>query len=113
MHTIDLADGCYDLVVHSDTLEHLDDPVRALRECRRVLSRAGALCFTIPIVPGRFTRRRDGLPPSYHGTQSSPEFLVISEYGSDFWPQVLDAGFSQLRIEGAYWPTTVALIAER
>ena len=39
----------FDLVVHSYTLEHVDNPVAALSECRRVLlpggaSRKGKIC---------------------------------------------------------------------
>ena len=67
MNMSGIASGTYDLVVHSDTLEHVPDPVLALRECRRVLRPGGACCFTVPIVVGRLTRSRQGLPPSYHG----------------------------------------------
>jgi len=41
-----------DLIVHSDTLEHVDDPVAALTECRRIATPSGACCFTIPIIAG-------------------------------------------------------------
>src|SRR5262249_28395524 len=40
--------GSFDLVIHSDTLEHVADPVTALGECRRVLAPGGACLFTIP-----------------------------------------------------------------
>ena len=56
MNMSGMASGTYDLVVHSDTLEHVPDPVRALQECRRVLRPLGACCFTVPIVVGRLTR---------------------------------------------------------
>jgi SAM-dependent methyltransferase len=112
MQQMDIPDASFDLVVHSDTLEHVADPVKALTECRRVLSSQGALLFTIPIVPDRLTRQRHGEPPSYHGTLSSPEYLVMTEYGADFWTQALDAGFSELRLDGKYWPVTVVLIAQ-
>src|SRR5208282_3830755 len=41
------------LVIHSDTLEHVERPVRALEECRRVLAPGGRVCFTVPIIVGR------------------------------------------------------------
>lgn len=113
MHSLGEADGSWDLVVHSDTLEHVDDPMRALAECRRILAPGGALCFTIPIIPSRLTRRRDDLPPSFHGTEADPAYLVYTEYGADFWTQVFDAGFSALSLDALQWPDAIALTADR
>lgn len=67
MHALPFRDMSFDVVVHSDTLEHVPNPVHALGECRRVLKAGGALCFTIPAVVGRLSRDRRGLPKSYHG----------------------------------------------
>lgn len=111
MHDLPFPDDHWDVVVHSDTLEHVDDPLVALTECRRVLRPAGALCFTIPIVPGRMTRRRDDMPPSFHGSEDDPLYRVVTEYGADFWPTVLDAGFGNLQLFAAYWPDAMALVA--
>ena len=41
-------DETFDLVVHSDTLEHVPDPVRGLAECRRVLKPHGLLILETP-----------------------------------------------------------------
>lgn len=111
MHSLDYPDGAWDLIVHSDTVEHLEDPSRALAECRRVLAPGGALCFTIPIIRARLTRRRDGLPPSFHGSEADPSYLVFTEYGADFWTQVFDAGFTTLSITALQWPDATALTA--
>jgi SAM-dependent methyltransferase len=111
MQRLTCADGAWDLVVHSDTLEHVEDPVAALAECRRILAPGGALCFTIPVIGKRLTRRRDGLSPSYHGSESDPAYLVVTEYGGDFWTQVLDAGFTTLRVDTLQWPDAMALTA--
>jgi SAM-dependent methyltransferase len=111
MHQLSFPDAGWDLVVHSDTLEHVDDPTTALAECRRILAPGGALCFTIPILGNRLTRRRDGLPPSYHGSESDPAYLVVTEYGADFWTQVLDSGFTTLQLDALQWPDAIALTA--
>jgi SAM-dependent methyltransferase len=111
MHELPDPDGSWDMVVHSETLEHVQDPVLALSECRRVLRPGGVLAFTVPVVPGRLSRRRDGLPRSYHGLESDPTYLVVTEYGADFWTQVLDAGFETLRIDGRMWPDAPAFVA--
>ncbi len=42
------ADGCADVLVSSDVLEHLSDDRRALREYRRVLKPGGLLLVTVP-----------------------------------------------------------------
>ncbi|MDB5174218.1 MAG: hypothetical protein JWN51_2991 [Phycisphaerales bacterium] len=101
----------FDLVIHSDTLEHVADPVRGLSECRRVLKTGGLCVFTVPIVVGRMTISRTGMPPSYHGDPSVDRraFLVNTEYGCDAWAQVIQAGFAECRIVSLDYPTAQAL----
>lgn len=109
------ADASVDLVVHSDTLEHVSDPRRGLAECRRILRPGGALAFTVPVVTGRLTRTRDGLPPSYHGQETTDEsaLLVHTEFGADMWTVVFDAGFSSCELVPFRYPSGLALIARR
>jgi SAM-dependent methyltransferase len=111
MQHLPFADRQWDLIIHSDTLEHVDDPVAALKECRRIVAPNGAVCFTIPIIPGRLTRRRDNMAPSYHGSAMDRAYKVITEYGADFWASVLDAGFNEVWTLASQWPDAVALIA--
>lgn len=88
MHAIPCRDGLFDVVIHSDTLEHVPNPVHALAECRRVLKPGGALCLTVPVVVGRLSRNRDGLPKSHHGNAATQadDFVVQTEFGADAWP---------------------------
>ena len=113
MHRLPYPDGSFDLLIHSDTLEHVAQPVAALESCRRVLSAGGRLCFTVPVIVGRLTRNRAGLAPSYHGnSDTSPEdFLVHTEYGADAWTQVLRAGFSNVTINHVEYPAALAMTA--
>jgi len=111
MTALPYEDACFDLVVHSDTLEHVGDPVQGLRECRRVLAPGGACCFTVPIVPGRVTRRRDGLEDSFHGDDRSGPYLVRTEYGVDAWLDVLAAGFPACAIRAFDVPAGLAVVA--
>ena len=71
MQAMPYPSDTFDLVVHSDTLEHVPDPIEALKECRRVLKPGGACCFTVPIIVGRLSRRRDGMPASFHGESAT------------------------------------------
>ena len=88
-------DQQFDLVVTSDTLEHVPDLERAITEIERILKPGGRHIFTVPTVwDGRKTRQRalleDGRivhlqPPSYHGNWSSQsqDRLVFHEFGDD------------------------------
>lgn len=113
LHELTYTDGAFDLVLHSDTLEHLERPLRALEECRRVLAPTGRLCFTVPIIIGRLTRSRAGLAPSYHGNsaQNSADLLVHTEFGADVWGYVLQAGFANMTFCAMADRTTTAIIA--
>ena len=113
MLAMPFRDGSFDLVLHSDTLEHVPNPVRGLAECRRVLRVGGACCFTVPIVIGRLTRSRDGLPPSYHGAVGArlADYIVRTEYGADAWRHAMEAGFREVRLIRAEYPAALAIVA--
>lgn len=117
MHAMPYEDNSFDLIIHSDTLEHVPDPARALAECRRVLKTSGAMCFTVPVVVGRMTRSRKGLKNSYHGsidpvTGLYPEdYVVHTEFGSDAWCFCADAGFTEISIHTFAYPAATAMLA--
>jgi SAM-dependent methyltransferase len=50
-HRLPFADGCFDVVLACDVLEHLADDRRAIRELRRVLRPEGTLVATVPADP--------------------------------------------------------------
>lgn len=81
----------FDLVLHSETLEHVSEPGVAMEECRRVLNQNGLVIFTIPIIWNRKTKQRVYMvngdlrkvdEPSYHGYRTD-DYLVFYEYGRD------------------------------
>ncbi len=115
MHALPYPDGSFDVVVHSDTLEHVPNPLHALGECRRVLKPGGALCFTVPVIVGRLTRSREGLPKSYHGNpeESGDDFVVHTEFGADFWSFPVRAGFAEVRLYSVEHPAAIAMAAFR
>ncbi len=110
-----IQDCSYDLVVHSDTLEHVAEPLRALRECYRVLKYGGVLAYTIPIIVGRLSRRRDQLRASFHGDplSAAEDLRVVTEYGADFWCELMAAGFREISLHALRFPQSIGIIARR
>lgn len=115
MQSLPYNNESWDLILHSDVLEHIPNPAVALRECWRVLSPDGALIYTIPIVYGRLSRSRQTLPPSYHGAQGQarPDWLVHTEYGADFWLQPMAAGFRRLTLFSLSGPESLAVVCQK
>jgi SAM-dependent methyltransferase len=115
IHRLPYADGFFDLVVHSDTLEHVINPIHALAECRRVLKPGGALCFTVPVIVGRMTRDRTGLPMSYHGdaATAAADYAVRTEFGADAWTYLMEAGFTSVAIHAFAYPAAIAFLASK
>jgi SAM-dependent methyltransferase len=54
----DFASASYDFVCSSHTLEHCANPIRALRECSRVLKSDGYLFLVLPHKDGTFDHKR-------------------------------------------------------
>jgi SAM-dependent methyltransferase len=110
----------FDLAIHSETLEHLFDFSKALREVERVLKPGGVQIYTVPLLHSRSTRQRlqlaaDGrmlhlLPPSYHGNEG--EFPVVWEFGSDFFQQ-RKLNISELHYDNYWQNRTVFTVVER
>lgn len=98
------ADCSFDLILTSETLEHVPDLDAALREIRRVLVPGGFHLFTIPTLPvvertfARARLRPDGSleilarPISHPGGDTG--YPVFTEFGADFPTILRSAGFS-------------------
>lgn len=105
----------FDLVLHSDTLEHVDRPSDALGQVFRVLKKGGMTIFTTPIIVERATRSRHGMPNSFHGSPGTVDLgmLVTHEYGSDFWKYLANVGFTDIRIISEMYPAGIAFMATK
>ncbi len=116
MQNLNIESGLFDLVVHSDTLEHVPNVEDALSETLRVLRPRGVACFTIPIIYDRLTKSRAGLKASYHknpDTGVDEHARVYFEFGADFWSKVLMSGFRSVEVYAAEFPAGLAVVASR
>jgi SAM-dependent methyltransferase len=112
MMAMSYASNSFDLVVHSDTLEHVPDPILALSECYRILKPAGACMYTVPTIVGRMSRSRHGLPKSYHGDYAAAkeDYIVYTEFGADFWTYPAQAGFAKVQVDILEYPAAMTMV---
>lgn len=87
-------DDYFDIILTSETLEHVPDPEKAWREIYRTLKSGGYHIFTIPVIPWQRSTthrarlvngvRRDLLAPAYHGVWGQEDMFVYTDFGMDF-----------------------------
>lgn len=112
-------DESFDLVLTSETLEHIPDLHAALAEIRRVLVPGGWHLFTVPLLPGvphthpRTVSKPDGtlvfLCPPIHHPAGDSGYLVFTEFGMDLPDYLRRAGFS---VQVHFGPTTDDNVAQ-
>lgn len=97
------ADASFDVVTHTEVLEHVPDDARAFAELHRVLRPGGTMLFTVPLYGGYPTieraRVRGGaiehlMEPAYHIDPLRGEgILAFRDYGLDIVERLRAAGF--------------------
>jgi SAM-dependent methyltransferase len=102
------ADESFDLVTHTEVLEHVPDDARAFAELHRVLRPGGTLLFTVPLYGGYPTieraRLREGevehlMEPAYHiDPLRGAGILAFRDYGLDIVERLRAAGFFEASI---------------
>lgn len=105
LHNLSYKSSSFDIVLTSETLEHVPNWTRAMKEINRVLKPGGRHIFTVPAILTRKTRARytyeNGketklLPDSFHGctqNKTSSDYIVRTEFGADFRKRVDTIGF--------------------
>ena len=98
------SDQSFDLMLSSDTLEHIPDLDATLHEIRRVLKPTGTHLFTVPVTWDRPSRTRMTVDPSgrrhralrdsFHGRPPTPDRVVFREFGYDAREQLSIPGLS-------------------
>jgi len=112
----------FDIVITSETLEHVPDVDIALKEIYRVLKPGGIHVFSIPIVWDRpytkvCAKIENGklvhlFPPSFHGSkyENQSDYLVFYEFGVDFVERCQKSGFIVELIKDKTNPALVCFI---
>lgn len=102
LHKLTYKASSFDIVLTSDTFEHVPDYEKALAEIHRVLKEGGKHIFTVPMRTDKKTKNRTTLhnskpkyieKKSYHGS-GEPDYLVWNEFGGDFVTILEKIGFS-------------------
>jgi SAM-dependent methyltransferase len=93
----------FDVIVSSETMEHVRKPWDGFREIYRILKPGGIHCFTIPYYENRVTVARidtsrstdvDLLPRIYHqDPYRRADSLVYTDFGSDIFDSLTALGF--------------------
>lgn len=106
------VDASFDLVTHTEVLEHVPDDTRAFAELFRVLRPGGTMIFTVPMHEGPRTVERarllDGeiehlLEPVFHyDPLRHAGILAFRDYGGDILDRLRDAGFVDSNIITAH-----------
>jgi SAM-dependent methyltransferase len=121
------ADASFDVVTHTEVLEHVPDDARGFAELRRVLRPGGVMLFTVPMHGGEHTVERATLrgndlvhllPPVYHTDplRGHSGILAFRDYGKDILDRLGAAGFTEVALEPApvmLWGYARAVIIAR
>lgn len=122
------ADASFDLITHTEVLEHVPDDARAFSELHRVLRPGGVMLFTVPLHGGAHTVERAHLrggeiehllSPAYHcdPLRGGAGILAFRDYGSDILVRLRAVGFDDAAFHEppqlASWYVSRTVIAAR
>ena len=110
------SDSSFDIIIHSDILEHIPNPDKAINEFFRILKPNGYCVFTVPMLVGKLSRSRAGLAPSHHGCGEQrirDDYLVYTEFGTDMWERLTKVGFSEVRIYSLEFPAAQSFLCKK
>jgi SAM-dependent methyltransferase len=87
LQSIDLPDGCLDVMLCAHVLEHVPDTDKALAELQRVMAPGGHLLLQVPVLQARTAPPTE---PEFHGDDTP----VFWRFGFDLTARLRDQGFT-------------------
>jgi SAM-dependent methyltransferase len=102
------ADGCFDVIVACDTLEHVLDDRAALRECARVLRRNGIAILTVPQADTEYrTDEDESVTAPAEREARFGQSDHVRNYGADFIDRIEAAGLRATCIDASAFDPAV------
>ncbi len=100
----------FDLIVMISVLEHLDETLGVLRECKRILKNEGALLINVPTWRGKFFLEMSAY---YFNLSPKSEIDDHKMYydKKDLWQFLVKAGFKPSKIQMKYYKFGLNLFA--
>ena len=108
VQALSYADSSFDLITHTEVLEHVPDDRRAFAELFRVLRPGGTMIFTVPMYDGLHTIERARLcngrvehllePVFHYDPLRRDGILAFRDYGSDILDRLREAAFVDSRV---------------
>jgi SAM-dependent methyltransferase len=106
LQNLSLGNGCVDLVISSDVIEHIAEPYRAYEEIHRILKTGGRHIFTVPFYQTEFLDEDRAIQednghivflkdPMYHGDPLCKEgSLVYKIFSLEMLVKLRKIGFT-------------------
>lgn len=109
VQALSYADASFDLITHTEVLEHVPDDARAFAELHRVLRPRGTMLFSVPLTAQAETLERAHLrhgviehvhAPEYHidPFRKGAQVLAFRNYGNDIVGRLRHAGFVDVEL---------------
>lgn len=96
-YDIPVPDASFDCFLLSEVLEHLEEPVVALAECRRIIRPGGVGIITVPFI--------------WHLHEEPRDFFRFSSYGLRHVAERAGLEIVELASLGGFWTTTAEFVA--
>lgn len=107
---IDLRGKKYDLIMIVSVLEHLNDPLNVLRECKKMLNDGGILIINVPTWLGKIFLEFSAFKLGFSPKEEMDDHKMYYDK-RDLWPELIKAGFMPSNIGLRYHKFRLNLFA--
>lgn len=109
-HHLNFFDNYFDAVLLISVLEHLDNPVKVLRECHRILKPDGKLLINVPTWRGKKFLEMQSFVLDLAPMDEINDHKMYYDV-RNLWPILIKAGFKPIDIEIKHYKLGLNLFA--